>query len=152
MDGGFGETFENKAQWMIFWMRTSPPKAPPLATLLVSTTILWFQDLHQSVIEVAEYLGKSLTEKQAERLVDHLDFSSMKKNVSVNLEQELRHLQVVPNSEDVNFIRKGLSGQWKEAMSPELIEKFNAWSQKHLCDTDFPYYEWIIFKMKVKLI
>ncbi len=49
--------------------------------------------------------------------------------------------KLVSKAEDVNFIRKGISGQWKESMSDQLIAKFDKWSAEKILGTNFPYYE-----------
>jgi estrone sulfotransferase len=57
----------------------------------------------------------------------------MKKNPSVNLEPIIAkkdgsdYLQ----STELRFIRKGEVGDWKNHMTPEMAERFDAWTEEN---------------------
>lgn len=100
-----------------------------------------FQDLVSVVHEVAHHLGTHLTEEQAQKLADHLDYKNMKNNAAVNQGRQLTAFKIVDKPEDANFIRKGRSGEWKEKMTPQMIADFDDWSKKHIDGTDFCFYD-----------
>ena len=50
-------------------------------------------DLPSVIRRTAEFLSKSLTEEQVERLADHLSFKNMKSNKAVNKEEFLQSSQ-----------------------------------------------------------
>uniref|UniRef100_A0A7G3AYZ2 Putative sulfotransferase 1 family member d1 n=1 Tax=Lutzomyia longipalpis TaxID=7200 RepID=A0A7G3AYZ2_LUTLO len=94
---------------------------------------------HPNVIRrVADFLGKSLTDEQVETLADHLTFDKMSKNESVNFEEERKTFDKMFNMKhdqkdnDYNFIRKGKVGSYREEMTPEMIERFDAWIQERM--------------------
>lgn len=66
------------------------------------------KDLEGEVIKLATFLGKTLSEKELDQLVNHLSFGSFEKNGAVNMEifKEIDYM----NKNAGNFIRKGM---WK---------------------------------------
>ena len=62
------------------------------------------QDLRGGIEKVAQFLGKSLSENQLEKLVQHLTFENLSKNSAVNKEEGKTSGSF---HEDGNFMRKG---------------------------------------------
>jgi hypothetical protein len=96
-----------------------------------------FQDHEGQIIKTAAFLGKTLSETQVTELADHLSFSSMKKNPSVNLEPIMakKNGPDFLQSTELRFIRKGEVGDWKNHMTPEMAAKFDAWTEENTEDT-----------------
>lgn len=85
------------------------------------------KDLKSVIIKVAKFLDKKLNDKNIDELMEHLSFESMRKNDSVNNRR-------VFNPEKKNkfpFIRKGIVGDYKNEMSPEMIKNFDEWIMKN---------------------
>ena len=64
----------------------------------------FLQDLRGAVKKVADFLGKSLSEDQIQRIVHYLGIDEMKKNSMVNFDI-LKDLEIY--KKDDPFIRKG---------------------------------------------
>lgn len=93
------------------------------------------KDLKSIAETVAAFLNKKIPDEQMEKLLEHLSFNSMKKNSSVNYESTmLRNENVADEHKD--FVRKGIVGDHKNYMTPELIERFDDWIEKNTKNTD----------------
>nr|WEM02052.1 sulfotransferase 3 [Vargula tsujii] len=97
-------------------------------------------DLPGVIKKVADFVGKSLTEEQIERVAQYLSFDEMKKNKMVNLDSE-REMGVW--KKDSDFVRKGIVGDYKNHMTPEMIEQLRKWWKEHMedCDIKFPGFD-----------
>lgn len=91
------------------------------------------------VRKVAEFLGKTLTEPEVEKLTEFLSFDNMKSNEHLNHETDINQFYGKMNliTEKTAFIRSGTVGGYKSEMSTEMIEKFDEWVRKNLHGTDF---------------
>ncbi len=78
---------------------------------------MWYEDIKRNlsgtIRTVAEFLGKSLTEEQVEKIKKHTRFQSMKSNVSVC---------PAPMAPRESFFRKGEVGDWKNYFSQSQSE------------------------------
>lgn len=83
------------------------------------------KDLKRAIRSVAEFLGKSLTAQQLDKLEDHLKFENFKNNKSVNI-SVLRDLGFF-NEKGESFVRKGKSGGWKDYFSEEQVKEVEEW-------------------------
>ncbi|XP_014227592.2 sulfotransferase family cytosolic 1B member 1-like [Trichogramma pretiosum] len=94
------------------------------------------KDIVSVIKKTADFLNKNLNDEEIERLAKHLSFESMKNNPAVNREFNIKWIKsnnVYGESKvDGEFIRSGSVGQWKETMSEEMIEKFDAWTVENL--------------------
>lgn len=92
------------------------------------------KDLASTIYLCAKFLGveNSITERDVSQMCDHLKFDRMQKNPAVNIKSYL-NLPLNGDSEqnNVQFIRKGQIGDWKNYMSDELSARFDEWTQKH---------------------
>lgn len=79
-------------------------------------------DLRSVILKVAAFLNKTLTNDQIEKLLQHLDFDSMKDNVAVNYENF-----DISTASSIKHMRKGIVGDYKNLMSFEIIEEFDEW-------------------------
>ncbi len=78
--------------------------------------------------KTADFLGRDLTNQQVEKLTDHLSFESMRKNPSCNYEDIVSNMRNLHGTfHDSKFMRKGQVGSYKEEMTPEMVEKLDAW-------------------------
>ncbi|XP_043241911.1 luciferin sulfotransferase-like isoform X2 [Amphibalanus amphitrite] len=95
------------------------------------------KDLRSVITKVAKFLGKTLTDEQMEKLVNHLHIDNMRKNPNVNNE----FLRDVPGLMDPerSFINKGQTGSWKAHLTPEMVKKMDAWIEENLLGTDLSF-------------
>ncbi|KAL0270671.1 UNVERIFIED_CONTAM: hypothetical protein PYX00_008005 [Menopon gallinae] len=112
-----------------FWKRRNEPN------ILFLTYEDMKKDLRSVVKKTCQFLGKSYSEEQLDRLCEHLSFNSMKNNPSVNYEAVVeinRKYDLIPA--DGEFMRKGTGGEWKGKMNDEMIDRFNKWIAKNMSD------------------
>jgi len=93
-------------------------------------------DLRGEIVKIATFLGKSLTDEQLTKLTEHLGFNKMKNNAAVNNEigKEFGILK-----QKGHFIRKGITGDWKNHFSPEMNSRLDAWITKNTAGTDIRF-------------
>ncbi len=93
----YGDYFDYYAAWWRY--KTENPN---------QVLFVWFEDMKKDIRGVirtiAEFLGKTLTEDQVEKIKRHTGFEAMKKNDSVN---------PAPQAPRETFFRKGEVGDWK---------------------------------------
>ena len=91
--------------------------------------LLFFEDMKNdlapNVRKVAKFLGKKVTDKEVEALVDHLSFEKMKNNPSVNYENGMIFTR------ESNFMRKGEVGDWKNYFTDEMNKRMDEATEKH---------------------
>ncbi|XP_046383771.1 luciferin sulfotransferase-like isoform X2 [Ischnura elegans] len=92
------------------------------------------RDLPSVIRKVSKFLGKEqLNDKDMKTLCDHLSFDSMKTNSSVNYEFAVDKTQNLGLSQgEQRFMRKGKVNSWKEEISPDVAERFDAWIENNL--------------------
>jgi len=114
-----------------FWEKRNLPN------MLIITYEDMKEDLSSVIRKVATFMDKTLTNEQVQQLTKHLSFESMKKNDAVNYEKgnELRRKKNL--AIEGKFMRSGTVGKYKEELSSETIEKFDAWIKKNVEDTTF---------------
>ncbi|CAL8122462.1 unnamed protein product [Orchesella dallaii] len=90
------------------------------------------KDLPSVIRQTANFLGVTLTDEKVERLTDHLSFESMRKNPAVNYEDIVCNMRNLHGSyHESKFMRKGKVDSWKDEMTPEMVEKLDAWVAKN---------------------
>uniref|UniRef100_A0A1A9W5Q1 Sulfotransferase domain-containing protein n=1 Tax=Glossina brevipalpis TaxID=37001 RepID=A0A1A9W5Q1_9MUSC len=95
------------------------------------------RDLPSIVRKCAKFLqiDYQISEVDLKRICEHLKFDKMQKNPAVNLEPLLNQtdingngVQMTTNScSDIQFIRKGQIGDWKNYISTEMSQRFDEW-------------------------
>ncbi|KAF5307977.1 hypothetical protein FQR65_LT06545 [Abscondita terminalis] len=89
-------------------------------------------DLRGTIEEVASFLGKSLTKSNVEDLFNHLSFDNLKKSQGFNMEKFVKG--------DVNpFLRTGKIGDYKNAMSDEVIKVLKKQREHYLAKTSLTF-------------
>lgn len=81
-------------------------------------------DLKSVILKVADFLEKTLSEQDVEKLLEHLSFDSMKENPFINV-KPMNNTKIGP---DEQFVRKGIVGDHKNQMSSEIIKMFDEWT------------------------
>ncbi|KAJ8687165.1 hypothetical protein QAD02_022959 [Eretmocerus hayati] len=97
------------------------------------------KDQESVIRKAADFLGKKLTDGQIVQLGDHLSFSKMAANPSVNYEEVLAHKNGRSKDPNTKFIRKGEIGDWRNYMSDELSQKFDNWMDRNLDGTGLKF-------------
>lgn len=85
------------------------------------------KDLPSTIHKCAKFLGveNRITDIDVAQMCDHLKFDRMQKNPAVNITS---YLPVNGDKDkNVQFIRKGQIGDWKNYMSDELSVRFDEW-------------------------
>ncbi|XP_059607473.1 sulfotransferase 1 family member D1-like [Phlebotomus argentipes] len=104
--------------------------------ILFSTFEDMKKDLPAVIRRTIKFFGNDYSEAQIQTLADHLSFAQLSKNPSVNLDHMLKGIQVAINKkmkdQNYHFIRKGETGSFKKEMTPELVERFNKWTESEM--------------------
>lgn len=96
------------------------------------------QDQAAAIKKTAAFLGKNVTDEQLVELCEHLKFSKMAANPSVNMEKLLSE-ETQREDPNYKFIRKGKVGDWINYMSKDLSQRFDEWTEKHLRGTGLQF-------------
>ncbi|XP_060807908.1 luciferin sulfotransferase-like [Amyelois transitella] len=94
------------------------------------------KDMPSVIRRVANFLGKTVTENQIGALCEHLKFDNLRKNKSVNKE-DLKEEGII--AKDMNFIRKGKVGDWRDYFDEEMRKAAEAWMEEGLRGIDFKF-------------
>ncbi|CAK1581650.1 unnamed protein product [Parnassius mnemosyne] len=94
------------------------------------------KNLPACVRRVATFLGKQITEKQMEKLCEHLKIDNFKKNKAINY-NNLMSTGLLNDKE--SFIRKGKVGGWRDYFDEEMTEQAQRWIDENLRDTDLRF-------------
>ncbi|XP_053308567.1 sulfotransferase 2B1-like [Spea bombifrons] len=94
------------------------------------------QDLRGSVVRICEFLGKELDDEAIDLVVEHSTFKSMKENKMSNWSMIPK--DVLDHSKG-SFLRKGVSGDWKNHFTVAQSEYFDNIYQEKLKDFDFSF-------------
>ena len=112
------------------------------------------RDLPAVIRKTAAFLGKNISDSGVAQLADHLSFKRMKTNKAVNKEDyeelskyvRLKIKLVRPVTfRQMNgvsagkFMRKGETGDWRNHLSPEQVERISEWERKYLAGTDLTF-------------
>jgi len=92
------------------------------------------KDLPSVIRRVAKFLDKSLDDEDVAALADHLSFKNMKKNSAVNQERMMEEVKKMSGSQEVTtaFMRKGETGDWRNHLTQEQVERMNTWVNHQL--------------------
>ncbi|CAB3253111.1 unnamed protein product [Arctia plantaginis] len=90
-------------------------------------------DLRSVVERVCKFLGKEYSDEQKQKLVEHLNFSNMKKTRVVSTEEG--------GDSELTFFRKGKSGNWVQYFDEEMQKEAEEFMEKNLKETDLRFPE-----------
>lgn len=95
-------------------------------------------DISKVIKIIANFFNKNITDAEIAHLSQHLNFETMKRNPAVNKE----HIAETYKKNQVTnytgkFFRSGQVGDYKTAMSPELINRFDKWIKTGMEATDY---------------
>ncbi|KYQ60204.1 Sulfotransferase 1C4 [Trachymyrmex zeteki] len=91
------------------------------------------KDLPGIIKKVAVFFGKTYSDEQIAKLVEHLKIENFRKNPMVN------YPDFKSTIEPKEFIRKGKVNDWEEVFTSKIEEKFNKWIADNLKDTDLTF-------------
>lgn len=99
------------------------------------------KDLKGTLKKIADFLDKSYTEEEYDKLCDFLSFQKMRDNRGCNLEVllESKYGKDYFKKTGKHFIRKGQVGDWKNHMSPELAKRFDDWIEENTRGTGLTF-------------
>jgi len=104
------------------------------------------EDLVSVIKKMTKFLEVEVSEEDISRLSTHLSFDSMKKNPALNKQKYATSLNEVykerygkEEAPQVEFMRKGIVGNWKEYLSQDIVERFIQWENNALQDSDFQF-------------
>ncbi|RZB39880.1 Sulfotransfer 1 domain containing protein, partial [Asbolus verrucosus] len=95
------------------------------------------KDMRQTILEVADFLEKKLTDQDLNTLENHLKIENFRKNKAVN-NDHLKVIGVMKNSDD-GFIRKGKVGGWRDYFKGNLNVEADKWIEENLRNTDLEF-------------
>lgn len=118
--------------------------------LLVVTFEGMVTNMQETVKNVAQFIGKNLTEAEIATVADYLHFDQMKKRKNSNMQDAVEMMTKGKNTDfkwvennsigtylnmrlihfNCRFMRKGKNGSYKEELSPEMVSKFNKEMEK----------------------
>ena len=97
------------------------------------------KDLPGVIERVSEFLNKDLSKSNILELANHLSFKNMKKNAAVNKEDVLEAMRKMNGSEKGSFMRKGETGDWRNHLTDEQLERIMKWEKRQLAGSDLQF-------------
>ncbi|NXL47312.1 ST1D1 Sulfotransferase, partial [Podilymbus podiceps] len=94
------------------------------------------KDPRQEVQKILQFLGKEATEETVARILYHTSFQQMRKNPAANYETMPSSLMDHSLSP---FLRKGISGDWKNHFTVAQNERFDKHYQQHMVVSDLSF-------------
>ncbi|XP_075461451.1 sulfotransferase 2B1-like isoform X2 [Ascaphus truei] len=95
------------------------------------------QDLRGSVVKICEFLGKELDDAAIDLVVKHSSFQSMKENKMSNYTLLPQH---VLDHKKGSWLRKGISGDWKNHFTVAQSEYFDRVYQEKMKDLNMKFF------------
>ncbi|XP_055452139.1 sulfotransferase 1E1-like [Psammomys obesus] len=90
------------------------------------------EDIRREVIKLIEFLGKKPSAELLDKIIQHTSFQEMKNNPSTNYTMMPEHMM---NQKVSPFMRKGITGDWKNHFSAELRERFDEHYEEQMKDS-----------------
>ncbi|KAK9881257.1 hypothetical protein WA026_015380 [Henosepilachna vigintioctopunctata] len=88
------------------------------------------KDLKGYIKKISDFLERPVTEKELDKLEQHLRFENFKENPAVS-----KNLRDADNNE-VAFVRKGKVGGWKDYFTVKMNEEADAWIEENMNGMD----------------
>ncbi|XP_068098992.1 sulfotransferase 2B1-like [Hyperolius riggenbachi] len=95
------------------------------------------KDRRGSVVRLCKFLGKELTDAQIDSVVEHSSFNSMKEN-KMSYWSDVKS-EIVDQTKG-SFLRKGVSGDWKNHFTVAQSEHFDKVYQERMKDLNMSFY------------
>ncbi|KAM4651435.1 sulfotransferase 2B1-like [Discoglossus pictus] len=95
------------------------------------------QDLRGSVLRIAKFLGKELDDAAVDSVVEHSSFKTMKNNKMCNF--TLVPQEYIDNRKGT-FMRKGISGDWKNHFTVAQSEYFDKVYQQKMKELNIKFF------------
>lgn len=95
------------------------------------------QDLPETVEKVTTFFGKTYSDKQIAKLVEHLKIENFRKNYI--MAKQAFSPSVSTGMKPKEFIRQGKKDNWKEMFTTEIEEKFSKWKADNTKNTDLTF-------------
>ncbi|KAB7502058.1 Sulfotransferase 1C1 [Armadillidium nasatum] len=102
-------------------------------------------DPKTEILLLQKFLNLNLNESQIDNIIHYTSFDVMKKREEKNLMRSEEEMAEISNVEvekkDGGFFRKGISGDYKNKLSSEDIEKLSKWTKENTqeMESDFKY-------------
>lgn len=80
------------------------------------------EDIRKEVIKLIQFLGRKSSKELVDKIIQHTSFQEMKNNPATNYTMLPDEMM---NQKKYSFIRKGISGDWKNHFTVALNEKFD---------------------------
>lgn len=106
---------------------------------------VFYEDLRSNtkfeLKRINDFLGTNLTPQQLENVEHYTSFEEMKKrdNFTNTDRADNPNVNQKVAKTDGGFFRKGQVGNWKEKLTPQMIEKIDQYTKKHLSEIPFRY-------------
>lgn len=122
----FDYFLKEQVMWSPFWEHLREAwERRSHSNLLILTYDQLKEDLPAVIRKVAGFLGKEVSQEEANKLANHLHFDSMKNNPAVNAVADAS--TGLLDLKEGGFVRKGKSGGWKSYFDDDMKEKFHTW-------------------------
>ncbi|XP_048467029.1 sulfotransferase 2B1-like [Rhincodon typus] len=125
----FGSWFDHVKSW---WQRKDQDN------ILFVTYEELLQDMRSALLKLGEFLGKQLSDDAIEIIVTQTKFNNMRQNKMSNYSFVPKELM---DQSKTNFLRKGISGDWKNHFTTAQTEHFNSVYTQEMKGIDFPFYK-----------
>ncbi|XP_074643448.1 sulfotransferase 1 family member D1-like isoform X3 [Tubulanus polymorphus] len=87
------------------------------------------QDVHSVIGKIADFLGKPLNDERIKLIAFHCRFDNMKRNTAINYNW-LKEMGIA--SKESPFMRKGITGDWKNYYSKEMFDEIEDYVDKYV--------------------
>lgn len=87
------------------------------------------EDLPAALRRIASFLGKNLSDEMIMKIAENCSFKAMKENPMSNFSLVPK---IYMDSDKSPFLRKGVTGDWKNHFSPEQLSRFSSTINKEL--------------------
>lgn len=95
------------------------------------------RDTEGTIDKVAKFLGKTLTQEQKDKIIDHCSFENMKKNPTTN--HSWFETLGVSDPKRGDFMRKGCVGDWANHLTDDMNRQMNQMIGYKLRNSDITF-------------
>ncbi|XP_012875591.1 PREDICTED: estrogen sulfotransferase-like [Dipodomys ordii] len=94
------------------------------------------EDIRKEVMKLMKFLGRKPSEELVDKIIKHTSFQEMKNNPATNytmLPEDMMNQTVSP------FMRKGISGDWKNHFTVAMNERFDAHYEQQMKESTLKF-------------